>query len=263
MAITLLSTGITTISLSTTVSSVVAAVPLVGGSNRMLVVAVGTETFAINQVLPTVSYGGIPLQLLQRRDGALASRVQRAGTFIDEVGVSFWALREVDLLAAAHTQLEVDWQATSSASNGRQFMAGYWLLGNCDQSQIVRDFKRFNGLTGTVLGGTLDPGGTSDAIIVAGINNTNAGTIQITIDGVGLAENFDSAMTTACRFAGANDLTAASVAGIPFDMTFTQQANPLLAANVIIGVRLAEHFPYGGSVALLDEPDGSVTLEAL
>jgi hypothetical protein len=258
VAIVLLGNGSSAVS-GTGVDTATVAAALSAGTRRMLVVAVGGEVFSASftPVVPSVTYGGVAMSRLVRADGA-DSRIQIiVPGFNDTLRIDFFALRESELLTAVDTNIVATWLASGST---RVFMVAYWLLGNVDQGPIVRDFQMATATSGTALGGTTGVGAASDAILVAGINNTNAGTIQITIDGVGLAENFDTSLLANARFAGANDLIAGAVTGIPFDMTYTDPAS--FDATAIIGVRIAEGFAPGGDVFLTDGPSGSATLDA-
>lgn len=278
MAITQLAQGVTTLQNSAAALST-AARSQVAGSNRMLLVAVATEAATVVtlpaiaatpvEFLPIVTWGTVPLSLLRRDGGNLASAsvtdnaVLASFSIASRLSLHFFALREAEMAGLLNNQIVVAWPIPVAGA-GLNFQASYWLLDDCDQSLIVRDFRTAtaNNLGPTSLGTTTNPGGTSDAVIVAGMKNESTGAIAMTIDGVGISEDFDTTFATSgARFAGGRDLSAGAIAGIPFSMAFSVQTNQ--GGLIITGVRLAEHFPPDGQVSLYDAPGSIVTLEAL
>ncbi len=229
-----------------------------------MVVAIGTESFATAPppvVNPTVTWGSVPLSPLRREDGTEAAFTILSSATFSRMGIHFFALREAQFAGLLSTTLEARWDGVAGLI--WNFQAAYWLLSDCDQAPIIRDFRTFSTNSGglTSLGGSTNPGGAADAVLVAGINNGSAGSIQITIDGVGITEDFDNSFATAsARFAGGKDMTAAAVPGIPFSMAYTLPANQ---GAIITGVRLAEHFPPDGQSAITQGPASLVTLDAL
>lgn len=281
MAITQLAQGQTTLQ-STAGALSTATQNLVVGSNRRMIVAVATEAVspfgtlaspnpAVADVLPIVTWGGVPLSLLQReQDGARAStsvvNVATVSTFTitSRLSLHFFGLLESEIAGLLNNQLVMSWPLTETTV-ARNFRAGYWLLDDCDQFPRVRDFRTVtdNTLGPTSLAGATGPGGTSDAIILAGLKNEPTGTLQLTIDGVGLTEDFEGSFTTSgARFAGGKDLSAAALAGIPFSGTYSAQVSQ--GGVILTGVRLAEAFPVPASngVAVVESLVSTVSVLA-
>jgi hypothetical protein len=234
------------------------SVTLGAGSNRLFLVAIPVDAFNTpgNGTPTSVTYGGVPLALVT--DGTnVASSIQPPPTTGTTIAVFWYVLREAQLPANGPNNLVVNFDAASSEG----FVVGWWILENCLQAAEVRSVanNRTTSPAGlTSLTATLAFGALSDACLCVGCNDTASGTIQITIGGVGLTEDFDVAMASA-RGAAGTDLTAPSLGTVACTMTYTLAGTQRAAISAI---RLEEFSIPGGEVVLIDEPAGSVELEA-
>jgi hypothetical protein len=151
-------------------------------------------------------------------------------TFTNAMGVHWYVLRETQLPANGANNLNVQFAITSN-----NFVVGWWILENCSQSPHVRSVANASTLAAvTTLAVTLGYGALSDACLVAGCNNTTAGTIQITIGGIAVTEDFDVTLATnQAHGAAGTDLTAPSLAPVVCDMTYTLAATPRTAMSAI------------------------------
>lgn len=264
MAITLLGKGASPITFVSVAKTLTLAAPLVAGSNRRLIVAVNTSVNqSVDQALsPTVAYGGVPMSLLSRPDGALAFLFEKAAGFPVWSSVHVFGLLESELIAAVGTNIVASFPTVSSIGGG--FLAAYWLLGNCDQGLSVRDHRRFS-TTSTVAvsfaPGSTQPGGTSDAVIVAAKAGANSGTLDILINGAGGVEDYDvGGLSVLGRVSGRNVTAAGVFTGVSFSSTFVAST---VQAAILIAVRLAEFFQPNGQASLSQAPGSTVTLEPL
>lgn len=247
------------------------SVVLPAGTNRRLLVAVGQKYFnnvdplpPSSTIAPTVTYQGVPLQELTRAtDGVTGAFLNRDVTsFFSRNGIYWSGLREADFAGMSGSGTLSCTLAPGTSV--WQFTCAYWFLGNVDQGDQIRYFGRFSASSAaTTLAGTLLPGGTSDAVLLAGINGTSSGSIQMTVNSVGLTEDFDqSFVALGARFAGANVLSGVPVPTFPIDMTYTAPAANSRSA-VLVGLRIAEFFPVNpGNAVIYGGPGSVVSLEA-
>lgn len=238
------------------------SVTLGAGANRLLLVAIPMDSFAnADAGIPiSVTYAGIPLSLVT--DGVdVAQSVQQPSTFPAGtcIGAFWYVLREAQMPAPGANNVVV---TCVNGGGAKRFIIGAWVLENCLQSANVRSVANAKTDTPaglTTLTATLAAGATSDACLVVGCNDTSAGTIQITIGGVGLTEDFDIDQGGSSRGAAGTDLTAPTVGPVACSMTYTLAGTQRAAMSAI---RLEEFSIPSGSVELRDEPAGSVLFRA-
>jgi hypothetical protein len=274
VAITLLGSGVSGAQFQPN-TSVSPVFTMPAGSNRRLIGVVAAKYFAAASgvafpvIAPTLSFAGRPLSFLTRdTDGVDDSFLnQQVSGFLSRNGLYFFGLREAELGALPSSGALSAGFAPGAGSNigSWQFAVGYWLLGNCDQGERVRYYGRFSASNAlTTLAGTVLQGGASDAILVAGINGTLTGTIQITINGGALTENWDLSFgSIGARFAGGLQLGSVPLGTTAFDMTYTAPAANS-RSTVLIGLRLAEAFtaPASHGVPVIDGRFSTVTQPA-
>jgi hypothetical protein len=234
------------------------SIVLVAASNRMVLVAVcGREqkTPIPPETIPVVTYGGVAMELMVR-DNLAQSFI--TGGAASRVSVFWFCLREAQLPPNGANDLIVDWSALSGTNWG--FRYELYELANLDQSPKVRGFTRLATTLGTQpLPGTFPGGGVSDALLIAGSNANSAGSFQITIDGVGITEDFDATYGNGRACAG-TDLVAGAVAPISFSLAFTNGNNVATVA-----LRLAEFFaPTSGAACVMTDAarDAAVVAES-
>lgn len=252
MAITQLGAATTFASTSNPATSITTSVTLLAGSNRRLLALVGARAQnspgpAPAETLPTVTYAGIPMGFMPRpTDGAGSFLTATSATI--RMSCLWYCLRESELPANGAHDLVVDWPGIASASNW-QIRGGAVQYAGLDQQLRIRDHRRLSSGAGTSLGGSTLSGGTSDAIVVGTVNATTLGNIAITIDGVGVTEDFEMVIgASGGRVAMGSDLSAGALTGIPFLSTYTNGGNA-----VTIGLRLAEFFsPTPGARSVVD-----------
>jgi hypothetical protein len=270
MAIVLLSSGASAVGAlnGTTVSLPTLALPV--GTNRRLVVAFGGKYFnsggagALNPVptVPAITYNGVRLRSFAGAQGATvtAFRDQNVTSFFNRSNVTFLGLLEADLAGMPASGPLVSTFAPPATTFQSCF--GYWFFGNCDQNERIRAVGR-TGVSNanTSLAGSVQVGGTSDAVVIAGIHGNSAGSIQMTINAAPLTETFDTTMgSLTARFAGAHVLSTIA-ASTPYDMTYTAAA-AAHRATALVGLRLAEFFPAtaGAQCVATDAPFGTVAV---
>jgi len=265
VAITELARGtLTSIANPTTLASSAVAKP--AGTNRLLLVAIHTRQVNgdTSETQPSATYGGVALSPLTRsNDGVTGAFITaKAVSFASRVGVHWLMMREAELAPLGATpNLDVTFAPPGTLWYMR---AAYWFLNNCDQGAQVRQFFRASttGDATTVIGGTMNTGGVSDAVLVAASNLTNTGSIQITVNAVGLTEDYDLQLVAPGRNAGAKSLPGGALS-VPFDATFSVTGTPGLNAAVTVAVRLAEFFPVNpGNAVIYGGPATAVSLEA-
>jgi hypothetical protein len=183
----------------------------------------------------------------------VAQSVERASNFPlgTTVAVLWYELRESQLPANGANNLIVPFVGTGG---GQWLMvAGAWILEGCDQSANVRSVANATTDTPqnlTSLTAIVGMGEPSDAVLVAGANDNSAGTIQITIGGVALTEDFDIDQGGSARAAAGTDLTAPSTGPVGCTMAYTTSSTQRAAMSAI---RLqAFQLPAPGRVTLTD-----------
>lgn len=268
MAITLLSSGVSVASFTPNVS-VTNSVSIPVGTNRRLFVCCGwdaSQGTGPTDIIPAITYNGVAAPFLSREpDGSFESyRIQSPIGFSSRQGVAWYGLREAELaaLSGGLMPLTAAWDPSAFCITW-QFCFGYFFLGNCNQNERVRNFSRSNTTAAvtTRINTPTTGGGVSDATLVAVVNNTSAGTIQITINAAPLVEDFDvNFAATVARFAAANVMSYGILGAGNSEATFTLPANPSV---ISVSVRIAEFFPVNGQVSLYDGFGSLITLDAL
>jgi hypothetical protein len=271
VAITLLGTSAFTASLNDPDLAPTFVIP--AGSNRRMFLAVHVKYFnsaafgplpaLASSPAPTVSFGGVPMRFITRPDGSSASFLNTSVTgFFSRNGIYFFELTEADLAPLGGGSIPL-LALFNPGTSSWQFGVGYWILGNCDQSARIRYFGRFGASNAnTTLAGTLLSGGATDGVILAGINGTSSGSIQMTVNAGALTENYDlSLASVGGRFAGANFLGGIPIGTTAFDMTYTAAAANS-RSTVLLGLRVAEFFSPtpGASCVMTDAPLGNVAV---
>jgi hypothetical protein len=242
-------------SASISIGTVALPVALGAGANRLLLVCVVVDSFTNPEAgEPTsVLYDSTPMDPVT--DGVNIARSVRssaAGPNSGTTMATFWyVLREAQLPANGAHNVAVTVLGTGGGLI--VFVAGAWILEGCSQAANVRSVA--NASTDTPqalpnLTAVLARGEPSDAILVAGCNDINTGTIQITIGGVALTEDFDIDQSGSSRAAAGTDLTAPSAGPVGCTMTYTIAATQRAAMSAI---RLqAFSIPSGGRVTFSD-----------
>lgn len=223
------------------------SVTLGAGANRLFLVGIAVDSGTNGADAPSsVTYGGVALSLVT--DGVTQATRREAASLgsLNAVSVHWYALREAQLPSNGANNLVVTFPNTVNC------VIGWWILEGCSQAaNVVSVATNGTNVSGsfTTLVALLGPGALSDAVFCLGVNNSSSGTIQITIGGIGLTEDFDVDLTTnAARGAAGTDLTAPSIGVLPCDMTYTLAAAQRAA---FCAIRIAQ----------FDLPSGSATLE--
>jgi len=236
------------------------SISLLAGSNRLFVVYIAARDVnasggAPAETQPTVTYGGVTMELMVRSGDAAQSFLSVASGSGRTYGMLFY-LRESQLPANGAQNLVISWPGLSGSSQWA-FRAMSWQFANCDQGATVRDHRRFSNTGASPVGGSLQPGGTSDAILVGSTNGAASGTTEVEIAGAPQVEDINTTVGAVARISAAKQLAAGVVVTILTQMLYSVASG----GAVLIAARLAEFFVPQGSVELADEPAGSAFLE--
>ncbi len=242
MAISILNSFGLNLALSPT-NTTATNVTLVAGSNRLFAAYVAGVDIAPSgspppEVLPVVTYGGVPMAFMQSPAGVQSFRSAQSGT-ARTYGLLYY-LRESQLPPNGVNSLNVSWTGLSGSSWG--FRGNIWELGNVDQASPFRDVQVRASSFASPTDAPTAPGGTSDALILGACLGIGAGTTDLTINGGAVTEDINVGIGGVGRVCGFAQAAAGSLAGARCAFVYS-----ITAGNVLIAARLSERFaPVGG-----------------